>query len=217
MALDIKKLKAGFENFLDSKVSRLEGKQKLLICAAAWLIPCVAFFFLVYSPKNDEIKQLEKKKAGIEQEIAKVEAVAKQLAKHRAEMQEVELQFKAASLLLPEQKEIPSLLTNISGLGTASGLDFLSFKPAGESPKQFYAEIPVNIAVNGSYHSVGVFLDKISKLPRIVTVNDVKMGSPKQTGTEMVLNTTFKLVTYRFIEPVAEDPKAAAKGKAKKR
>ncbi len=217
MALDIKKLKTGFDHFLDSKVSRLKPKQKLLICGAALLLPCVAFFFLVYSPKSEEIAQLEKKKGSLAQELAKVEATARNLKKHQAEMEEVKQQFAAASLLLPEEKEIPSLLTNISGLGTASGLDFLSFKPGGERPKQFYAEIPVSIAISGNYHSVGVFLDRISKLPRIVTVNDVKMGAPKQSGNEMLLNTTFSLVTYRFIEPAPEATKPGAKGKAKKR
>ncbi|HSR35702.1 MAG TPA: type 4a pilus biogenesis protein PilO [Desulfurivibrionaceae bacterium] len=91
------------------------------------------------------------------------------------------------------------------------GLEFLSFQPKAEVPKEFYAEIPVDIAVSGPYHSVGVFLDKISKLPRVVSVVNLSMGSPSQVGKEMFLNSTFNLVTYRFIE----QPAAPAKGKAK--
>jgi len=215
MALDMKKIQAGLEKFLDSKVSRLDMKQKMLIAAAAGILPCVAFFFLVYSPKNNEIKGLEAKKAGIEEEVRKVEKIASNLDKHKAEMAEVQRQFAEASLLLPDQKEIPSLLTTISGQATSSGLDVLSFKPLAEKPQQFYAEIPVDIAVQGPYHNVGVFLDKISKLPRVVAVNNIKMDSPKQAGGEMILNSTFQLVTYRFLDPaeIEANMKKDAKGK----
>lgn len=201
MALDIKKIQAGFDKFLDNKVSRLEMKQKMMIAVAACILPGVAFFFLVYSPMASEIEALEIKKGGLEEEIRKVEKVASELDKHKAEMAEVQRQFAEASLLLPDQKEIPTLLTTISGQATYSGLDVLSFKPLAEKPQQFYAEIPVDIAVQGPYHNVGIFLDKISKLPRIVALNNIKMDSPKQMGGEMILNSTFQLVTYRFLDP----------------
>jgi type IV pilus assembly protein PilO len=203
MDLNLEKIQKGFASFIDTKVSRLEAKHKVLILLFAMILPSLAFFFLGYSPKNKEIKALNNNKSALLTEISKVEATVKQLAKHQAEMKETELLFRAASLLLPEKKEIPSLLTNISGLGTNSGLEFLSFKPVNETPKTFYAEIPVNITVRGPYHNVGEFLNKISKLPRIVTVSEIGMGSPTQSGNEMLLNTTFNLVTYRFIEPPA--------------
>ncbi len=216
MALDIKKIQESLEKFLDSKVSLLDMKQKMLIVAAACILPCVAFFFLVYSPKNNEIKTLETNKSGIEEEIRKVEKVARDLDKHKAEMAEIQRQFSEASLLLPDEKEIPSLLTTISGQATASGLDVLSFKPLGEKPQQFYAEIPVDIAVQGAFHDVGVFLDKISKLPRIVSVNNIKMDTPKQTGGAMILSSTFQLVTYRFLDPAEVQANAQKDVKGKK-
>lgn len=201
MDLNLEKIQKGFASFIDTKVSRLEAKHKLLILLAAVILPVLAFFFLGFSPKDKEIKALNSSKTALLADISRVEATVRQLAVHKAEMKETELLFRAASMLLPEKKEIPSLLTNISGLGTNSGLEFLSFKPVNEIPKTFYAEIPVNITVRGPYHNVGEFLDKISKLPRVVTVSDINMGSPTQSGNEMLLNTTFNLVTYRFIEP----------------
>lgn len=204
MDIKLDAIKKSFDTFLDTKVSRFEHKHKVLICICAWILPAVACFFLVFSPKNEEIKQLNSKKGAIEQEVRKAEGIARQIERHRAEMQVIEEQFKTASLMLPEQKEIPNLLANISGQGTNSGLEFLSFQPKSEIPKEFYAEIPVDIAVNGPYHNVGVFLDKVSKLPRIVSVVNLNMGSPTQVDKEMFLNTTFNLVTYRFIEPPAD-------------
>ncbi len=213
MALDIKQIQASIEKFSDNKLSLLDMKQKMMIAAAACILPCVAFFFLAYSPKTSEIQTLETQKSGIEEEIRKVEKIARDLEKHKAEMTEIQRQFAEASLLLPDEKEIPSLLSTISGQATASGLDVLSFKPLDEKPQQFYAEIPVDIAVQGAYHNVGVFLDKISKLPRVVSVNNIKMDSPKQMGGEMLLNSTFQLVTYRFLNPAEIVASANAKGK----
>jgi len=195
------KLKAAFDTFLDTKVARLNAQHKIAICAAAAVVPILLFVFFIYSPKNKEITGLESRRASLQNEIRKVEAIARELNKYEAEMRDTELKFKAASLLLPSQKEIPSLLTNISGQGTNSGLEILSFSPLKESPREFYAVIPVNLSVRGPYHNVGTFLDKISKLPRIVAVNNVNMGSPTRVDGEMFLNTTLNLVTYRFLEP----------------
>lgn len=197
----LEKIKASINDFLENQVAKWDIKIKIAILAGTIILIIAAFIFLVWNPKTKQIKQLEKQNSFLQGEIAKVEAIANQLAEHKAEMERVDLQLKAASQLLPQKKEIPSLLTNISEQGTASGLDFVSFQPAPEKPAEFYAEIPVNISVRGSYHQVGNFLDKISKLNRIVTVNNITMGSPQKQDGKMMLNTSFNLVTYRFIEP----------------
>jgi len=159
-----------------------------------------AFLFFYYFPKNDQISGLEKSKIQLEREIAEAKARANELDKHKAEMAETKLLFQQASVLLPQKKEIPSLLTNISGLGTGSGLDFVSFQPKGEVAKEFYAEIPVDISVRGPYHNVGNFLYQVSKLDRIVSVSNISLASPAMEKGEMLLTGNFILVTYRFIE-----------------
>lgn len=212
MKLD--KIKETFNSFLDNKLGSLNKNHKIAICAAAVLIPAVAFYFFYFSPKHKEINNLQGKKQKLQQELKKVEKAAKKLKKHEAEIAETEIMFKMATNFLPQKSEIPSLLTNISSRGTNAGLDVVSFKPKREIPKEFYAEIPVHIQVNGAYHNVGVFLDEISKLARIVSVSNVKMSSPKKDAGEMILNTQFDLVTYRFLEPSEQD---ATKGKKKKR
>jgi len=204
-------LKSTIDSFLESKVARLDVKHLAAIWAAALILPLVAFIFLSYSPKNKEIKKLDSQRLRVEKELSTLEATAREMPKYEKEMEETEEKFRAASLLLPQQQEIPSLLTNISSLGTGSGLDFVTFQPQSEAPKDFYAEIPVRIQVKGPYHNVGLFLYKISLLDRIVTVSDISMGSPTPVDNEMMLSTNFNLVTYRFIEP--RDDKAKKDGK----
>lgn len=195
------KLKASFNSFLENKVAALSKNQKIGICVAAAILPIVAFYFLYYSPKAEEIKGLENNVVSLKKEVEKVKAQAAKLDQHLAEMKEVELRFKEASLVIPDTKEIPSLLTNISGQATSAGLEISSFAPKGEAAKEFYAEIPFSIKVSGSYHNVGFFLDSVSKLPRLVNVKSLTLGGGKEAEGEMLLNSGLELVTYKFIEP----------------
>ena len=195
----ITKLKKAYWAFLDDKVADLKKEYKLGIFAASILLPILLFYFLIYSPTTEEIKKLKSNNRYLNGEIQKVEAIADKLDEHKAEKERVELQLKAASLLLPKQKEIPSLLTNISEQGTSSGLEFVSFTPRPERMEKFYAIIPVGISVFGSYHKVGTFLDKVSKLNRIVSVNNITLTKSSQSGNEIQLSASLELVTYRFL------------------
>ena len=157
--------------------------------------------------------RLEKQKVTLTTEVKKAKAAAKNLKKYQDEVAEAQKRFAQTAIVLPKKKEIPNLLRNISDLGKGAGLDFLSFKPGSEIPKDFYAEIPVDISIRGPYHNMGYFLDQVSKLNRIVTVNNIKMASPKKEGGEMLLNSTCRLVTYRFTNTQLTTDKNKKKGK----
>ncbi len=120
------------------------------------------------------------------------------MEKFEEELRLAELKFKETSALLPKEKEIPQLLKDISALGRTAGLDFNTFKPLPDVPKDFYAEIPVSINVRGPYHNMGFFFDQVSKLERIVSVTNIKMSSPQKEGSEMLLKSDCTLLTYRF-------------------
>ncbi|HEB50613.1 MAG TPA: pilus assembly protein PilO [Desulfobulbus sp.] len=206
---------AKFDTFIEEKYLPLDGKVKALIAIAAVLVPIALFYFLVYRPADSRIEALKKQAASMHKELQRAQKAARDLPRYEREMAETRQRFEATSILLPRDKEIPALLRNISDLGKGAGLDFLSFKPGKEIPKDFYSEIPVDISIRGPYHNMGFFLDQVSKLDRIVTVNNIKMGSPKQDGGEMLLNSTCRLVTYRFTN--TESNKAAAKKKNAKK
>ena len=116
-----------------------------------------------------------------------------------AQVQKVEEEFEEAAKMLPKDKEIPKLLTDISALGRTAGLDFVSFTPKAEVQRDFYNEVPVAISINGPYHSIGGFLDQVSKLDRIVSVTNLSAGSPRKTDLgEWMVSASGQLVTYRF-------------------
>ena len=115
------------------------------------------------------------------------------------ELNDAKIELKKAMRLLPDKKELPQLLDGITSAGKLAGLDFLLFQPGKEVNKGFYAEIPVVIKVTGLYHDVAVFFDKVSKLPRIVNIGEVKIKS-EDRGDSNILTTSCIAKTYRFIE-----------------
>ena len=187
-----------FANFIDNKYIPLDKKLKIAIAIVLFLLPIVLFYFIWFQPQKVKSAQLVQQKNNLTTELRKAKAKAQNRAKLKAELEATETLFEETATLLPKDKEIPSLLTNISALGRGSGLDFLAFKPGADVPKDFYSEIPVDIKVRGPYHNMGVFLDQISKLDRIVTVSNINMGGPKKEGSEMLLDSSCRLVTYRF-------------------
>jgi len=194
----MKKSNAALTTFIDDKYIPLAPRVKLGIAAVIALLPLVIFYFAFYQPNSTKIDNLEAKKTTLDQEVKEVEAKAANLAKFEKELDEAMAIFQESSALLPKEKEIPKLLKDISALGRNAGLEFLTFKPLADDPKDFYAEIPVTINVRGPYHNMGFFFDQVSKLERIVSVSNVKMSSPKKEGGEMLLNSDCILVTYRF-------------------
>jgi type IV pilus assembly protein PilO len=192
------KVTDGVTDFLDKKYIPLEPKYKIILAVALLLLPVVIFYFTFFSPTNDKLANLERQKVSLEQKLKRVKEKARNRARLRQELNETIAVFEETAKLLPKEQEIPQLLKDISALGRNAGLDFLAFKPGQDRPKDFYAEIPVNINVNGPYHNLGFFLDQVSKLDRIVTVDNIKMGGPNMEAGEMLLASSCSLLTYRF-------------------
>ncbi|MCI5210157.1 MAG: pilus assembly protein PilO, partial [Candidatus Electrothrix sp. ATG2] len=171
--------KSKFDVFIEEKYIPLDQKIKVAIAVVIVLALIAGAYFFVFDPNLKKITQLEEKKSSLQADVDKAEKAAKNLAQHEKELKEVEKKFEEISIVLPKTKEIPALLTSISDHGTSAGLDFKSFTPGNEAPRDFYAEIPISIQITGPYHNVGYFLDQVSKLERIVTVNNITLGGPK--------------------------------------
>lgn len=179
------------------KIGELTKIQRILICVAAFLIVISGFVYFSYYPKFQQIDTLDTRHKKIKGELETAKKNAGQLKKFQLEMKEAENNFKIASKALPETKEIPSLLTNISKSGQDSGLEFLLFQPNPDKTSGFYAEIPVLIQVKGGYHNLALFFDRVSRLSRIVNIKDIDIQASSEPGSLM---TKFTAVTYRFLE-----------------
>jgi type IV pilus assembly protein PilO len=137
--------------------------------------------------KEEGLKVIFETKA---RQAANLEAYEKQL-------EEMRESFGAMLRQLPNQTEVADLLVDVSQTGLASGLEFELFKPLAETPKEFYAEMPISIRVIGGYHEFGEFISGVAALPRIVTIHDVSISPAADSGL-LGMNLTAK--TYRYIE-----------------
>ncbi len=128
-----------------------------------------------------------------QRKAANFDAYVEQLA-------EIERSFGTMLQQLPGKTEIPNLLVDISQTGLAAGLEEKLFQPMAENRQDFYAEKPIKIKLDGSYHELGNFVSDIAALPRIVTLHDIEIGPAANDGSfdQLTLNVTAK--TYRYLE-----------------
>jgi len=178
------------------KIEKMKMAYRVLILLVTVVFLGGLFVWLVVIPKTQEIAKTKKEIATLNQRLIQARIRAKNLKKFEAEQAQVTAQFQEALKLLPNKREIPSLLRTITQLGTDSQLDFLLFSPQREKVETFYIEIPVSIKVSGTYHNVASFFDKVGRMERIVNILDVSMKPEKPLSTTLI--TTCSAMTYRF-------------------
>jgi type IV pilus assembly protein PilO len=206
-------------NQLLERLYKLPRSQRFLSFGGIYILLLIASYFLLISPTLDKISSGNQKNADL---ISKRDEAQKRAANKpafEAELSELNIQLKKALRELPEDREIPGLLSDIDGYARKAGLEVRKFRPLNEIMREYYAEVPVEIVMDGSYHEVGVFFDRVSKMNRIVSVADVLLSDPKATGSSTTLTVSGKVVTYRFLtdEEIKRNKEAAEKDKKNKK
>lgn len=176
----------------------------LLLGGYAWL------FFL---PARAQLEVARGKERDVERKVSEVRAIVANLAAFEQEIADMEQRLKIALRQLPDSKELPGLLTDVTSLGKDAGLEFKAFRPQDEIGRDFYAEVPIEIEFSGDYHDIARFFDRVSKLPRIVNVSELNMEIAAQTVDSTLLKVSGEATTFRFIEqPAAPAETTPAKG-----
>jgi type IV pilus assembly protein PilO len=187
-------------NDLLEKLEALESTQRWMVCGVAVMLLAGIGYYL-HSTNAERFETLGLAVEEMRQSVQKHQAVAIRLDELKARLVTLDEALKMAITLLPETREIPELLTQISQLGLSDGLEFRLFKPEPERPADFYAEVPVSLSILGLFHDLVRFFDHLSKLSRIVNVTDIKISLTKGKVESYVLTTNCLLTTFRFLEP----------------
>ena len=182
------------------KILKLPTKQKILLLVLVVVIEAAALVWFLYLPKHKELSGLKVELAKLQTEIDEKTRIATNLPRLQREFEQLNIELAQALTELPNSKEIPSLLTSITTVGKNAGLDFLVFKPKGEVVKDFYAEVPVDITVSGSYFSVANFFAAVANLPRIVNISNVAFSDIKNVNNRMMTKVTCLATTFRFLD-----------------
>lgn len=204
-------------NELIDKILDQSAPRKVAILVAAVVLLFALFYSFVYTPRSDAIAKLSDSV-----EIARSErqvklAKAANLPRLEAELRAMEIKLKEAVAQLPDRKEIPDLLTNLSNKAREAGLEILLFRPRTENLQEFYAEIPVDIVVRGGFFNAVAFFDDVSKLNRIVNIDNLDFRNPRVSGEQVTMDISTLATTYRFLDEAERKKVAEIKAKGAKK
>jgi type IV pilus assembly protein PilO len=158
------------------------------------------FWQYSYKGKSAELESLTTKVEELNSQIISEQRLARNLPQVRELVKELEVKLKIALTELPDEREIPDLLASISKLAKDAGLEVSLFQPKPENVREFYAEVPVAITVNGTYHQVATFFDEVGRLSRIVNINQIKVSSPVITEARISVRTDCTATTFRYLD-----------------
>ena len=186
------------------------------LAALAFIIAAIliAAYFIFYQTQFDEIEKEQKKETDLRATFIEKTKLAVNLEAYQQQRAEIEQSFGALLKQLPTKSQVDALIIDINQAALGRGLQFESFKPnQTENLTEFYAERPISLKVIGNYHDFGAFASDVSKLPRIVLLNDLKIDAAKDGALSMEAVAK----TYRYLDPdeVSAQKKAAKDAKDK--
>ena len=155
------------------KLAKLPRGVRLGVIPALCALVVGAYAYLFFVPARAERAAAREQQLQLQRRLAEVRAVASNEQQVKQEIATLEKQLGEALRQLPNDKELPGLLTDVSSLGKNAGLDFRSFRPSAEINKAFYAEVPIELEFTGRYHDIARFFDEVSRLPRIVNMGEM--------------------------------------------
>jgi type IV pilus assembly protein PilO len=199
-------------------ILRVSNTKKLLILAAILCILGGLYLKTFILPEREDLSDLQRQMDKLMKELYDSKAITRDLQAYKDQVKKLDEELTHALKQLPNEKEIPEILKNISSLGKESQLEFVLFRPKPEEPQQFYARVPIELVLVGTYHHTGTFFDKVSKLPRIINVVDFSMARAKETSRateEVLVRVSCMVNTYRFIEKKGEEKKGEKKTTSK--
>ena len=169
------------------------------VAMVAVIATAAGIYLFVYEEKVPLLERAEAEETELRSIFEVRQRKAANFDAYKAQLAEIERSFGTMLQQLPGKTEIPNLLVDISQTGLAAGLDEKLFQPLEEIARVFYAEKPIRIKLEGSYHELGNFVSDIAALPRIVTLHDIEIEpASKDSIDDLVLTVTAK--TYRYLE-----------------
>jgi type IV pilus assembly protein PilO len=188
---------------------------KLLVCLAVTAGIVVALWFVWLTNSADELEAEQKKEVGLREDYRKKLTQAVNLDALRKQREEVQQYVTQLEKQLPSKAEMDALLSDINQAGLGRSLTFELFRPGQVSVKEYYAELPIAVRVQGRYNDIGAFASDIAHLSRIVTLNNLDISQTRD-GSTLALDATAKTFRYLDTEEVAAQRKATGKPKGAK-
>jgi type IV pilus assembly protein PilO len=201
-----------------NQILDLTNTQKIASLSVIIGLLIAGYVFYIFMPQRDKINANSDTILKLQARFNEQQNILANLPRFQQELKMMQSSFEKSLKMLPNDREIASLLTNITTLAQESGLEINLFQPKPEVPMDFYAQIPVEMKVTGRYHQMGMFFDKLSQLPRIINIIDITLTQRKRfekdkTDSVVFIDASFNATTFKFIEKTGGKPDARKKKK----
>lgn len=156
------------------------------------------YYFLSYEDSRAELNSLQAQAQELQRKVTKARVVANNLADFEQEVADLERDLVVALKQLPDRKQFEDLLQDITTVGKKVGVTIKSIQRKAEVQRGFYTEVPFQLELEGGYHGVAMFFERVAKLSRIVNIGALDISVAAKDGRDMILRVRGTATTFRF-------------------
>lgn len=217
-SFDLRAVLDDFRNLNPKDVGAWPLVPRVSVLLGLFALVLLAGWWFVWSDQLDALAARQQDELKLREEYVAKKSQAVNLDLYTQQLSEIDRSFGALLKQLPNKSEVESLLIEINQSGMGRGLQFDLFKPGQEIVKDFYAELPINVRMTGTYHDFGAFAGDIGRLSRIVTLNNISITANAQSKDGgLVMDAVTKTFRYLDDEELAAKKKAAQAAKGGKK
>ena len=184
------------------------GQVGAFVLVAAGAVFCFHQFYVTET--QAEIDARQARLTTMRAEVARGAATARRLPEFQGQVTELEQRLESLRAVLPEQKDVAEILRRVEGLAVQSNLKIQRFTPQPTRQEALYAALPIKLRAEGTYHDLGMFLDRISKFPRIINVSEILISAKDKPEPHATIVAECVATTFVLQEKPAAAPKAGA-------
>ena len=195
----------------DNALTRLSLVGQLGVSAAIAALVAGGFYWWFWSPMVEEQTKKAANLERLQKEIRALEVTANKLPEFQREVVLLEAKLDTLKRILPPSKETPDLMKKVQYLAVQSNLTIKKFNPSATATREFYQEFPINIDVEGTYHNLAMFFDRIRRLSRLVNVGNLKIKSHAKQSASNTITAACQAITFVYVEGGQASPAPGAR------
>ena len=181
------------------QIAKLPAVVRAGVLVVIMILMASGYYSMIYSDEAAALEGLHGQELELQRKLSEVRSITANIDEFEEEIANLELKLQRVLRQLPNEREIEVLLTDISNLGKTSGIEMKSFRRRKEVVHDFYAEVPIDIEIEGQYHAVARFFDLLAGLPRIVNMGSIEVRVARDSLEATVLKVTGTATTFRFV------------------
>jgi type IV pilus assembly protein PilO len=205
-------------NPVSTALAKLPWYGQIGVFVALSLVLSGAFYYYMETPAQEAMTARRAELVAVQGRVANGQNMARRLPEFRKEVADLEARLEVLKPILPTDRDAGDLLRRVQTMAVQSNLTILGFRPQAITLNEIHAEWPISLQLEGSYHNLGVFLDRVSKFPRIINIGAMNLAAKTPPSSAGSMNIGVTATTFVLVEPAADAPpvKGPSKGRSAK-